>query len=53
LANARPVFVGAAAEQDCVLTLDHLGNVVEYRPIDVENPVAGLLGNTIERPHVK
>ena len=50
---ARPVVVRAAAEQDGVLAADHLGDVVEYRLIDIENPVAGLLGNTVERPHVK
>ena len=50
---ARPVVVCVAAEQDGVLAADDLGDVVEYRLVNVEEPVAGLLGNSVERPHVK
>lgn len=45
---SRPVVVGTATEQDRVLAADHLGDVVEYRLINVENPVAWLLGNAVE-----
>ena len=44
-----PVVVGAVPEEDVVLRADHVGEVGEQLVIRIEEPVARLLGNAVER----